>query len=66
MSNTIQEGSIVQCSTPSRKGNLYRVICELPIDKRWLVVDLGSAEKANHSRKVPCCAIPQKFTRLAK
>jgi hypothetical protein len=66
MSNTtIKEGSIVKCSTPSRKNNLYRVVCELPIEKRWLVVDLGCEEKADFSRRVPCCAIPQQFTTLA-
>jgi hypothetical protein len=66
MSNTtIKEGSIVKCSTPSRKDNLYRVINELPLEKRWLVVDLGHEKKADFSRRVPCCAIPQQFTTLA-
>ena len=68
MSNTqqIKPGSIVKCKTPSRKGYLYRVVCELPVDKQWLVVDLGKEEVADHSRKVPCCAIPQQFTSLAE
>lgn len=66
MSNTtIKEGSIVKCSTSSRKDNLYRVIYELPLEKRWLVVDLGHEKKADFSRQVPCCAIPQQFTTLA-